>query len=342
MLNRKSEWYFSLDDVELLELKNITAFICRTFSLDQCDKFIDLEFLDHFDDFKIINLKNKLNLLNQIIHYGIGFCVLNSFTLHNWSTLEVSVAILIIGKCLGNLRQQNIFGHVLGHVQDLGLSSSDPKVRVYQTNERQTFHTDSCDVVGLLCLKTAKTGGLSSLVSSGAIFNEMKKTDETLAHELFNLFPIDKRGDIKDGYKPYFTIPIYSYHEGYLTAIYQRQYIDSTQRFEDAPKLTPTQLAALNLFDTLADDPTLNFTFQLNPGEILFVNNYSLLHDRTAFIDHDEKELKRHLLRIWISTQISRPLPQIFGERFGSIAIGDRGGVGNSGVKSIATLNTEL
>jgi len=70
---------------------------------------------------------------------------------------------------------QNAQGHLLGHVRDLGYSSDDPNIRIYQTHERQTHHTDSCDIVGLLCLRTAKSGGLSSLVSSTTIFNEMHR-----------------------------------------------------------------------------------------------------------------------------------------------------------------------
>ncbi|XXX47508.1 hypothetical protein WME76_06960 [Sorangium sp. So ce119] len=62
-----------------------------------------------------------------------------------------AIAFLGIGSHLGSARSQNARGHVLGHVKDLGLSSQDPSVRIYQTRERQTFHTDSCDVVALLC-----------------------------------------------------------------------------------------------------------------------------------------------------------------------------------------------
>jgi hypothetical protein len=110
-------------------------------------------------------------------------------------------------------------------------------VRIYQTHERQTFHTDSCDVVGLLCLREAKSGGDSLLVSSTTIFNELRRQDPGLAALLFEPIATDRRGEVPQGMKPYFEIPVFNWHEGRLTAIYQRQYIDSAQRFADAPRI---------------------------------------------------------------------------------------------------------
>ena len=128
---------------------------------------------------------------------------------------------------------------MLGHVRDLGLRSDDPNVRIYQTHERQTFHTDSADIVGLLCLQTAKSGGLSALVSSITLYNELRARRPDLARRLFAPFATDRRGEVPPGERPYFTIPVFNWYAGALSAIYQRQYIDSAQRFADAPRLTP-------------------------------------------------------------------------------------------------------
>ena len=135
---------------------------------------------------------------------------------------------------------------MLGHVQDLGLDVSDPNVRIYQTHERQTFHTDSCDIVGLLCLKTAKSGGLSALVSSTTIFNEMRRRRPDLLKLLFEPVATDRRGEVPEGQKAYFEIPVFTWYKGFLTAIYQRQYIDSAQRFPDAPRLSAAQVEAFD------------------------------------------------------------------------------------------------
>jgi len=335
IINKKETWLFTLTSVELNELLHAAD---QLVEVSTSSEYVALDLLDKIDNFELTNIKKRIAGFIHQLHNGIGFVLWRGIPVETWSRMRTFAAFLIIGKCMGNLRQQNSKGHVLGHVRDLGLASSNHNTRVYQTRERQTFHTDSCDVVGLLCLKTAKAGGLSSLVSCGTIYNEMLIAHPELLAELFRPVPTDKRGEVSEGSLPYFNIPVFSDFQGYLSVIYQRQYIDSSQRFPDAPRLRPTQIAALNLFDCLADDPNLNLTMELQPGDMQFVHNHSLLHDRTAFEDWDDSDQKRHLLRMWIATPNARPLPPVFAERFGTVTVGDRGGLNNLGVDPIAPL----
>ena len=232
-----------------------------------------------------------------------------------------------VGAHIGGARSQNAQGHVLGHVRDTGANAADPKTRIYQTAERQTFHTDSADVVGLLCLRDALEGGESLLVSTLTIYNEMRRRRPDLARLLFDPIATDRRGEVPEGQKPYFEIPVLNWHAGQLTGIYQRQYIDSAQRFPDAMRLTPAHVEALDLFDSLANDPRLNLAMRLEPGDMQFVYNHSLLHDRMGFRDRPEPDKRRHMLRLWLSVPGDRPLPDSFRQRYGSITIGDRGGI---------------
>lgn len=149
---------------------------------------------------------------------------------------------------------------------------------------------------------------------------------------------IDRRGDVSEGTLPYYMMPVLSEYKGFLSVFYQRQYINSAQRFPDAPRLTETQIAALDLFDSLTNDPQLNFQMELQPGDIQFVHNHSLLHDRTAFDDWEEPDRKRHLLRMWIATPNARPLPSYYAQRYGSVTVGHRGGLDNFGIPPIAPL----
>jgi hypothetical protein len=269
---------------------------------------------------------------------GRGFLLLRGLPVERWSLRQSATAYFGLGAHLGSARSQNGKGHVLGHVQDLGLDAADPNVRIYQTNARQTFHTDSCDVVALLCLKTAQSGGLSALVSSTTIFNEMRRRRPDLLQLLMEPIATDRRGEVPEGGKPFFEIPIFTWHQGHLTALYQRQYIDSAQRFPDAPRLTPAHVEALDLFDALADDPALNMTMEFRPGDVQLVHNHTLLHDRTGFIDWPEPERRRHLLRLWLAADGARPLPEIFRERYGGTRVGDRGGVIVKGTRLQAPL----
>jgi alpha-ketoglutarate-dependent taurine dioxygenase len=148
-----------------------------------------------------------------------------------------------------------------------------------------------------------------------------------LLRTLFDAIATDRRGEIPQGMQPFFEIPVFTWHQGYLNVMYQRQYIDSAQRFADAMPLTPDHVEALNLFDELANDPGLKLTMMLEPGDMQFVYNHTLLHDRTRFEDWAEPERRRHLLRLWLSVPGDRPLPECFAQRFGEITIGDRGGI---------------
>lgn len=278
-------------------------------------------------DYPLPTLARRLARIRNDVLHGRGFALLRGLPVAKWTRHQAAIAFLGIGAHFGNARSQNAKGHVLGHVRDMGLSSSDPNVRIYQTHERQTFHTDSCDIVGLLCLQTAKSGGRSALVSSVTIFNEMRRRRPDLLRLLFEPIETDRRGEVPPGGKPYFTTPTYNWHAGLLSAIYQRQYIESARRFPEVQPLSEAQREAYDLFDTLANDPALNFHMDLEPGDVQLVHNHTLLHDRTAFEVWPEPERRRHLLRLWLAPDDARPLPPVFMQRFGSVTPGERGGV---------------
>ncbi len=329
MARDPSIWTTQLDAEEIAEIERATAQALAT--------GVDPVTL-RAADFPLPRFSARLKALSETLIHGRGFALIRGAPVERWSMREAATAFLGIGAHLGSARSQNARGHVLGHVRDLGLSSDDPNVRIYQTHERQTFHTDSCDVVGLLCLQTAQSGGASALVSAMAIYNEMHRRRPDLLRLLMQPTPHDRRGEVPVGMKPFFLIPVFSWHEGHLTVLYQRQYIDSSQRFPDAPRLTHDHVAALDLFDALADDPAFHFQMQLAPGDMQFVHNHALLHDRTGFTDWPEPERRRHLLRLWLAIPGARPLPDCFAARYGGVTPGDRGGVMAAGT----VLNTPL
>lgn len=331
-LTRRPDWLEYLSSTEVEEVEHAVK---RLTSESRDITTISSE------DFPLPTLAPRIRRLLDEVLNGRGYALLRGLPVETWTKLEAAMAFFGIGTHLGNARSQNAQGHILGHVKDLGKSSLDPDVRIYQTHERQTYHTDSADIVCLLCLRPAKSGGLSSLVSSVTIFNEMLRLRPDLLRVLFDPIETDRRGEAIEGQQPYFKIPVFSWHEGFLSTIYQRQYIESARRFEDVPRLTPIQIEALDLFDSLANDPSLHLYMELQPGDIQIVHNHTILHDRTAFDDWPEPERKRHLLRLWLAPANARPLPSVFAERFGSIVPGDRGGVVARGTKRIAPLDAE-
>ena len=278
-------------------------------------------------DFPLPTLAPRLLAIRHDLLHGRGFVLLRGLPVTKYTRREACVLFFGVGCHIGRPRSQNAAGHLLGHVQDLGKSSSDPNVRIYQTAERQTFHTDSADVVGLLCLQTSQSGGLSLLVSSTTVFNEMRLLRPDLLALLMQPIATDRRGEVPAGELPYYLIPVFTYEQGFLTCMYQRQYIDSAQRFPDAPRLTARHVAALDMFDELANASALHFSMQLLPGDIQFVYNHALLHDRTAFVDWPEASRKRHLLRLWLAIPDDRPLASVFAAKYGNIRVGERGGI---------------
>jgi hypothetical protein len=318
MAARQKEWLIHFTPAEIAELEAAAEpLVTGKFNLGQMTAA----------DFELPTLADKLTDLRRELIQGRGFALLRGLPVAGYSEREAATIFFGLGAHLGRARSQNAQGHILGHVRNLGLSSADPNVRIYQTQERQTFHTDSCDVVGLLCLHPAKSGGRSLLVSADTVFNEMHRRRPDLLELLLQPIATDRRGEVPEGMLPYLLIPVFSWYEGRITPFYQRQYIESTQRFADAPRLTPQHQEALDLFDELTNDPALHLSMMLERGDMQFVYNHAMLHDRTAFEDWPEPERRRHLLRLWLSVPGDRPLPPVFATRFGSVEIGNRGGI---------------
>ncbi|WP_213956648.1 MULTISPECIES: TauD/TfdA family dioxygenase [unclassified Variovorax] len=266
-------------------------------------------------------------ILNDVIN-GRGFVMLRGFDVDRHSAEETAIAYLGIGAHLGSFRSQNAAGHLLGHVKDTGADVSTPSVRFYQTNRALEYHTDSCDIVGLLCLKTSRAGGESRIVSSISIYNKMIRIRPDLVEQLFHAFPTDRRGEVPEGRLPWFDMPVFNWHAGQLTTIYVGQYIRSAQKnFPAARRLTEKEIEALELLDALTNDPDLNLQMEFSPGDMQFLHNHQILHSRTDFEDWPEPARKRHLMRLWLAPRNARALPECFSARYGSLAPGDRGGI---------------
>ena len=329
MQSRPEEWLSELSRQEVADLEQ-AARHCLSLGRDigeiTRDSFPLGPFAQHLE-----TLKHKL------LH-GIGFEVMRGLPVETYSKETAAAIFCGIGAHLGSARSQNADGHILGHVRNVGADPNDPNVRIYQTNARQSFHTDSADVVGLLCLQEAMEGGESLLVSAETIYNRMRRERPDLLEMLFDPVATDRRGEIPEGMPPFMTIPPLNWHDGKLTVFYQRQYIDSAQRFPDAMRLTPEHVEALDVFDTLANDPELHLTMRLKPGDMQFVYNHSQLHDRTSFIDWPDPGKRRHLLRLWLSIEGDRELPECFKQRYGIIEIGNRGGIVTKNTKLHAAL----
>eukprot|EP00051_Salpingoeca_urceolata_P030578 m.492817 g.492817 ORF g.492817 m.492817 type:complete len:434 (-) comp34263_c0_seq1:137-1438(-) len=272
---------------------------------------------------------------------------------------HVVSAYLGVAAHLGMSVPQNRHGHLVGHVRDERLDPKDPTTRIYQTAARQRFHVDSCDVVGLLCLRPARRGGESSLVSSLALVARLRETHPELLQVLEQPFVYDRKGEVPPGCGPHYTIPIVHHHRGFTSVYFARDFIEAAQaRFPatEVPRLTSLQVKALDTLERLAESDEFRLTMTLQPGDVQFVHNHVLLHAREAYEDGGgdndssgdsnassstvgsdrgvETDSRRHLLRLWLSPapQDQRPLPAVFEKRYGPLDARPRGGIRVDGV----------
>ena len=219
---------------------------------------------------------------------------------------------------------QNAQGDMLGHVTDLGLTMANPNARGYQTNQNLPFHNDFLDIVGLLCVHPARSGGLSRIVSSTAIHNWVLEHRPDLMDAMYFEYCVDRRGEAPPGMKPYYIASFFEWQGDRLFCRYNRTYIELAQRFPDVARLTPQQIEAMDLIDKLCNDPEMYLEMALEPGDMQFICNYTTLHARTNYIDWPENERRRYLLRLWLDTGRLAPLPRSFQERFEDMKIWQR------------------
>jgi len=317
---RPGDWIYTLSAGEVAEIEAAVASVQA--------RGLDIADLTRAE-FPLPQFGATLDGLRHEVLNGRGFILVRGWPVLDKPIEQNAIAYCGIGSYFGAMRSQNAAGHLLGHVRDVGAPPADkvPTVRAYQTAERQMFHTDGADIVGLLCLRTSKSGGLSSLVSSMSIYNRMATERPDLLSRLMAPIPFDRRGEIPAGMLGWFAVPLILDHDGLVTIHYSRRNINSSQRHLDAPRLTDEDYAALDLFDTLANDADLRLDMALEPGDMQFLHNHTILHDRTSFEDWPEEHRKRHLLRLWLAPPDARPLDPRMAERFGSVTIGDRGGI---------------
>jgi hypothetical protein len=261
-----------------------------------------------------------------------GMCLLKGFPVHTWSAEDARLVHWGIGLHAGVARPQNRASQVMNDVRDEGGSYKVKGGRGYNTNAGLDFHGDSCDVVALLCLKNAKSGGTSLVSSSMSVCEEIARTRPDLIPVLKGPFHHSYQGAGDPDKSPFYACPILGDHPEYFAFRANRKNVTAAQRdFPEAPRLSKAQEEALDVLDRLLPDPRFCFSMELEPGDLQLLNNYVVLHSRTDFEDHAEPDRKRHLLRLWLAIPQSQPLPAQWEAYFGDVRPGSvRGGVRGS------------
>ena len=235
---------------------------------------------------------------NQVM-YQSGIVIFKGFPLDRYDNDELGMLHFGLGTHFGEAMSQSVMGDRLGHVVNVG--GNDPKERAYRNSTELDMHTDACDIVAMMCLQKAASGGLSGYVSGFAIYNEILRRAPELMPLLMDGFHYHRFGEEGPGEAPVTEekIPVFSFCEDYLSINYLRSYIEMAAEEMQIP-LTPEQVAALDLVDEIALDDDFALRFTTEPGEAVYFNNLTILHNRTAFEDAQDPALQRHLLRLWL------------------------------------------
>lgn len=245
--------------------------------------------------------------VRHALRHGRGFVLLRDFPVDRMSVADAEMAYWGLCVHLGVPVTQNAQSELIVHITDKG-PRPGVLARGYATSGEARFHIDLTDVVGLLCLRQAKEGGLSRIASSMAVLNALARERPDLLAILRAGFPWDRRDEHGAGEAPVGPrMPVFSERDGEWACRYNRGFIEAVWRRRGEP--VPASVSeALDFIDDAAARPEHVLEMDFRPGDIQLLSNDTILHARSAFVDHPEPERRRLLLRIWLQMHDPRPL----------------------------------
>lgn len=256
------------------------------------------------DLFDMTACRALMDAANREIREGLGFVILDRLPMDRFTREEATALYWLLASMIARPVAQSWDGKMIYHVHDKGKPPGNG-VRPDVTNVGQNFHTDNSynlcppHYLGLLCLQTAKSGGISRLISFAAAHNEMRRRHPDLLQRLYRPFFFDRQrehapDDVMTTYHPMFEND-----DGALVArLSYRQVVYGYELAGEA--LDPEGRAALDAFEAILDEPEMWKDFYFEPGQIQLLDNRRCGHCRTAFEDYPEPERRRRLVRLWL------------------------------------------
>jgi hypothetical protein len=241
-------------------------------------------------------LERRIVQWRDELRSGRGFVLVRGIPVQGWTSAESELFTWWLGLRLGVPGRQNERGDLVGHVMD---TRPGGDARLYETSKSIRYHCDTCDVVGLVCLKKAKEGGLSRIASSVTVFNALFRERPALAARLYDRHPLDTHGQRG---LDFVRVPPCRFSGGVLRTFYHADYF----RSGGAKAGNDGAAELLDAYDAIAERPEIRLDMDLEPGDVQLVNNHTVIHARTAYVDHEAPAERRHLLRLWLSFSETR------------------------------------
>ena len=328
-LARSTDWIRSLSAVEIDEIDAALRAVERR----------GLAWRDvRAEDFPLSRLSATLAQINHELESGRGLVLLRGLPVERYSDEQLRTIWWGLGCHLGVAVHQNAHGELIGEVRDeLRLygevvqpavpKGESPTSRAKaRSSGPLRWHTDRCDVVGLLCVRGARRGGTSRVVSVPAVSNEILARRPDLHALLCSDYHRSRQGEEVGGEASCYAMPIFAMREGKFTSQYSRTFVEAAQKVPSIPRLTAAQDEALDLLAQVCDE--LGYEMDLGSGDIQLLNNHVIYHGRTAYEDESTPGRDRLLMRLWLAPSNSRPLPEGFESLWGRIEPGAvRGGI---------------
>ena len=305
-LSQSPDWVYLLDDKQIAELEMLgTRFI---------EEDPDLRFVSK-DDYPLVECAEAVSHWGKDVDYGRGFVLVRGLRSYLYSDALSGAIYYILGLHMGDPIRLNEMGDLMDHVYATSdKMMDDPTAYSSRVRDKLVFHSDSSDIVSLMCLRPAKSGGASCLVSGAQIYNEILKRRPDLAPLLLEPFHWDWRRQDHSAPANTYTSPVISMKDGVFSMYVGSLYILTAQEYPEVPRLTPEQIEVLQLFDDITYEPGMAIEMDFRPGDIQWLSNYAALHSRTEFQDHPEPQRRRHLLRLWLQRDSGRPVVDDFGK----------------------------
>ena len=306
VLSKTREWLYLLNDAQVTELEELGA---RFVEDDPDLRTVQAE------DYPVTTCAEAVASWGRDVDTGRGFVLVRGLRTHLYSDALSAAIFYILGLHMGDPMRQNQMGDLLDHIYATSdKTMDDPTALPSKVRDQLVFHSDSSDVVALICLRPGESGGASRLVSGAQIYNEILRRRPDLAPLLLEPFHWDWRRQDHELPANTYASPMVSFVDGVFSIYAGATYIFTAQDYPEVPRLTPQQIEVVNLFEEITYEPGMAIETSFQPGDIQWLSNYAALHARTAFTDYPEPQRRRHLLRLWLRRDVGRPLVPGFGK----------------------------
>ena len=297
---RRDDWFFSVPEACLTEIAalvdHLSANPVPTIALDGAD-------------YRLAACRRFMRGVRRALDSGAGFAVLDKLPVDTYSKAELTAVYWLLSAMIARPVAQSFDGTLLYDVHDTGKKIAT-RVRGDLTNQKLAWHTDygfnhPPPYIGLLVLRTAKSGGESCVVNLEAVHNALRRRNSELLARLYRPFYWNRQGEHPEGDPVTNVNPLFRYDGQRLHARVNRRLLQVGYTLMNE-EMDREGRQALDALYEVMDDPLMNFDFQLEAGQIQYLHNGRCAHQRNAYVDFDDPDRRRHLVRIFLRDEGAR------------------------------------